>query len=470
MQIKNFEVVIPDDTPFKNDLLDREKYAENLTKIITKFNNGLVLSIDGQWGAGKTTFIKMWDQYLKNQSITTLNFNAWENDYQNEVLPALISKLSSIAGANHRLRSNLIKNAGRALFSIGSAVIDHKLGDEFTKDLAKLGLDEGQKIMDRAISNFEQKQKTFEQFKKALTEYTQSIENKPIVFFIDELDRCKPSYAVDVLELIKHLFSVEGIVFVIATDKEQLANSIKGYYGSDDLDGKNYLERIFDLEFVLPKPPLERYAKHLYKYYGFDEFYEHISREGLGMGDDRRNMMEVTAHLFHYFNFSLRTQHRIFAQSRIVQTTFSHDYRTYPQIMIILLILKMKYPSTYLDVKEIKYKPEELLKKLESIFPDVKDPSHGQVINTAFAIIVQSYLLEYKKVNQNYIFPITKDNIRRSKLLTTKYDFDESDTTHNFDKIFVQLFIQPNSMMQDDLLELHQYIDRVEFMKNINLN
>jgi ABC-type ATPase involved in cell division len=469
MQIKSFDIIIPEDEPFKNDLLDREKYAENLTSIITKFNDGLVLAIDGQWGSGKTTFIKMWDKYLLDKEITTLHFNAWENDYQTEVLPALISKLSSLIKDDSPIKSNLLKNAGKALFSIGSAVIDHKLGEGFTKDLTKIGLDQAQKVMERAIANYEEKKKTFEEFKKALEKFTDSIENKPIVFFIDELDRCKPSYAVEVLELVKHLFSVKGIVFVIATDKEQLANSIRGYYGSDLLDGKNYLERIFDLEFILPKPPLERYAKHLYKHYGFDEFYQHKNREGLGLGDDRINMMDVTAHLFHYFNFSLRTQHRIFAQARLVVTTFQPNYRTYPQIIITLLILKYKFPETYMALKEYKYKPEQLLLELERIFPDVQEPNHGQVINISFVLLIRSYLLAYQKLNLDYKFTITQDNIDRNTL-STKYDFKESTTIYDFHRVYDEFFVRPTSSIQDDLSEIDQYIERVEFVKKINLS
>ncbi|QDE47832.1 hypothetical protein EIN43_17235 [Enterobacter hormaechei] len=64
----------------------------------------------------------------------------------------------------------------------------------------------------------------------------------PTFIFIDELDRCRPNYAIDMLETIKHLFDINNVVFVIATDKEQLSHSICSVYGSG-FDATRYLDR-----------------------------------------------------------------------------------------------------------------------------------------------------------------------------------------------------------------------------------
>ena len=65
---------------------------------------------------------------------------------------------------------------------------------------------------------------------------------------IDELDRCNPHYSVLVLERIKHIFSVPGIVFILSVDKKQFGNAIRGYYGSDLIDANEYLRRFIDLD------------------------------------------------------------------------------------------------------------------------------------------------------------------------------------------------------------------------------
>ena len=77
---------------------------------------------------------------------------------------------------------------------------------------------------------------------------------------IDELDRCRPSYAVELLEVTKHLFAVDKIVFVLAINRSELAHSIKVVYGSD-FDAEGYLRRFFDIDFRLPEPERERFIR-----------------------------------------------------------------------------------------------------------------------------------------------------------------------------------------------------------------
>ena len=70
---------------------------------------------------------------------------------------------------------------------------------------------------------------------------------------INELDRCRPSYAVELLEVAKHLFSADRIVFVLAVNCDQLAHSVTALYGND-FDAEGYLRRFFDVDFQLPEP------------------------------------------------------------------------------------------------------------------------------------------------------------------------------------------------------------------------
>ena len=81
----------------------------------------------------------------------------------------------------------------------------------------------------------------------------QSKENRPLIVVIDELDRCRPSYAVELLEVAKHLFAVDHIVFVLAVNRSELAHSIRALYGSG-FDAEGYLRRFFDVDFRLPAP------------------------------------------------------------------------------------------------------------------------------------------------------------------------------------------------------------------------
>ena len=84
---------VPKDDPFYNDALNRFESAVILTQLISTLEDSFVLSIDSKWGSGKTTFVKMWGQYLKNNAYKVVYFNAWENDISEDALSALMAEI-----------------------------------------------------------------------------------------------------------------------------------------------------------------------------------------------------------------------------------------------------------------------------------------------------------------------------------------------------------------------------------------
>ena len=90
---------------------------------------------------------------------------------------------------------------------------------------------------------------------------------------IDELDRCRPSYAVELLEIAKHLFSVDRIVFVLAVNRSELVHSIKALYGSE-FDAQGYLGRFFDVDIRLPEPEREEFLEALLRAIDFDDYFQ----------------------------------------------------------------------------------------------------------------------------------------------------------------------------------------------------
>jgi len=93
MQLRPTEIEVDLEEPFKHDSLDRRGSAEMLTSLLGSVTGPLVLSIDAPWGAGKTTFLRMWRQQLKISGFATLYFNAWESDFTNDALVSLIGEL-----------------------------------------------------------------------------------------------------------------------------------------------------------------------------------------------------------------------------------------------------------------------------------------------------------------------------------------------------------------------------------------
>ena len=100
---------------------------------------------------------------------------------------------------------------------------------------------------------------------KGLAQKVHDKTGRPLIICVDELDRCRPLYAIEMLERIKHLFNVPGIVFLLGMDRLQLCHSIQATYG--DIDTDNYLHRFVDLEFVLPEPDREKFLEDLWDRY-----------------------------------------------------------------------------------------------------------------------------------------------------------------------------------------------------------
>lgn len=94
MKILPPEIEIPHNDPFKNDLLDRKQYAESLMRLVESAEENLVISIDAQWGKGKTTFIKMWQALLESNKIKTIYFDSFTHDYFQDPFISVVGEIS----------------------------------------------------------------------------------------------------------------------------------------------------------------------------------------------------------------------------------------------------------------------------------------------------------------------------------------------------------------------------------------
>ena len=88
------EIDVPKDDPFKHDLLDPREAVDTLTHLVANLDGPCVLGVDAAWGAGKTTFLRIWTQHLRNQGFPVVEFNAWETDYSEEPFVTLSTELT----------------------------------------------------------------------------------------------------------------------------------------------------------------------------------------------------------------------------------------------------------------------------------------------------------------------------------------------------------------------------------------
>jgi hypothetical protein len=117
------------------------------------------------------------------------------------------------------------------------------------------------KVVEQLINEHDSKAAAIRSLKDNVKKWIEIVVQKkelsnPAFVFIDELDRCRPSYAVEMLETIKHIFDIPGVVFVVATDTEQLQHAVKAIYGVG-FDARVYLSRFFNSRFSLKAPNLE---------------------------------------------------------------------------------------------------------------------------------------------------------------------------------------------------------------------
>jgi len=191
-----------------------------------------------------------------------------------------------------------------------------------------------------------------------------------LIFIIDELDRCRPDYSVQVLEQIKHFFSVPGIVFVLAIDKEQLCNAIRGYYGTDLIDADEYLKRFVDLEYTLPQPDIKTYCTFLSEQLQLGAFFNHPDRVArLGSTNEMENFNDFASSLFLALNLSLRQVEKIYSGiSVLLKRTDNRSY-IYSELLIFLFYCRVHHKSFFTDFMTLKIETQDINKRFLEIIP-----------------------------------------------------------------------------------------------------
>ena len=366
MRIKHHDIAIPEDNPFANCKLGREPYAEILSQIVNAYSDGFVLAINNEWGAGKTTFVKMWQQQLKNEGFQTIYFNAWENDFDSNPLVALMSELEILTNSKSKKDFKKLLAKGAVLISHTAPAIVKSI---FESHLGKSAINAVEnatkastKILEDEIKEYASKKKTIAEFRMELEKFIgQTESNKPLIFIVDELDRCRPTYAVEVLEQIKHFFSVSGIVFVLSIDKKHLANAVRGFYGSEQIDSEEYLRRFIDLEYSIPKPTSKSFIRYLFEYYSFQDFFSSNDRMKFReLQHDSTNFSLMTDFLLVKVNTTLRQQERIFALTRLVLCSFKYNEYSFPYLLFFLVYLKVLKTNLFLKIERNELSAQEL--------------------------------------------------------------------------------------------------------------
>lgn len=355
------EIDIPSKEPFKNDKLDRKKYADVLTSAVCAYQDGAVIALNGSWGTGKTTFVKMWKQQLENNGFPVVYYNAWEDDVSDEPLLSMLQGLKTVAKDDSNIDGVFRTGAKVLVGSLLGALIGAtgrfgQIAKEAVKGGAKQLEDECYKALDAKDSNLE----VLEAFRESLVDYVATVCNqgKPLVYLIDELDRCNPSFAVKVLERIKHLFEVPNVVFVLSIDKRQLAYSINGFYGSENINSMEYLRRFIDIDYNLPLSKSDLYCDYLFDLYGLGRC--------IPKAQDALDFKRAASFIVESKKLNLRQIDRIFSLLRIAYCSMRTVNFYDVTVFFFLSYLKVCEPGFYRQIEDYAFTIQQFVDELES--------------------------------------------------------------------------------------------------------
>ena len=324
------------DNPWHDDALSRSEVSNSLTNLVKGQESPFVISLHGGWGTGKTFLLRRWQVELDKEDFKSIYFNAWEDDFCDDPLAAIIGQLSEyFAEDNFKERiSKIRENAGPLLARIPFGLLQKHTGVDLSGFLDVWGTN--------ALQNYESQRTVRDGLRSQLTELADQVKNQsndqPLVFIIDELDRCRPTYAIELLERVKHIFNIPNMVFVFGINRDDLCASIKSVYGEIDVDV--YLRRFFDVEFQLLECEPAAFCNHLINRYNLESFF---SAHRLST-DQFRSFFSI---LCRCFGFSLRDmEHCIHSIAFLSRNVRPQDYLL-AHLVSLLVTLRLNNNDMY---------------------------------------------------------------------------------------------------------------------------
>ena len=352
-----------DEISSADDKLNRGAEIQRITFLLRAMDGPFSLALDAPWGHGKTTFVKLFKDHLESEhSIGCIYLNAWENDHVDDPLASLVAQMDGYFSEEKTLTDkakkawkNAISKVPTLLLNKGVPTVLKMAGVPHLAETSKPFIERIKIAADIICKKHSKDSDWLERQKGSMTamkEFQDSFKTAVggfplpngwagirLVVFVDELDRCRPSHAVGMLERIKHLFGVPGVAFVLSVNLEQLAETVKNVYGQG-FDGRGYLERFFNCTYPL-KFDAELYLEHVLNLQGFqyalfpkdkDNQSNHWFRDAILMISKRLNWGARDIN-----RLSLRLQ--VIMHSDIVRPKVGGMFATSPFIITFLAVL-----------------------------------------------------------------------------------------------------------------------------------
>ena len=398
---------IDPENPFNGDLFKRRELSNKLTTYLERLKDGAVLGIDAPWGDGKSWFGQNWANQLRNDDYKVIYLDAFQQDYIEDPFIMIASEIQSLIKADATLAeefktkaasvmksliplsTKILLNAG-GLALLGKADLSSHINDSI-KDALESSSENVENWLENRIDEYETEKHNLKSFVDTLRAFCKS-QKQPVLFFIDELDRCKPTFAVNLLERIKHFFDVPNLIFIVLTNKSQLEAAIRGVYG-DQTNANDYLGKFINLYLNLPKAlsydSMNENSNWLYLHKIFQRFTID--------SNEMRSVeifVDLMARLATKYNLSLRDLEKSVALFML------NGVSKYSGLIAWPIVLKLKYPEIY---KEFLSNPQSAHSKAYEILVALRS-----INNNGYKFEIEFFIAYHKMKSSNPNFgPIT---------------------------------------------------------------
>ena len=328
----------------KVDVLNRDEFVNrvyNLIKVITENKKSCSFAIDGKWGSGKSFVLEKLQNQLEREQSEELNndryfvcyYDCWKYDYYDEPIISIITSMMQTIEDKQKIVSEEIKQkfldkTKKVLQWVGCGLIKKKFGLDI-KDLAN-------DILDSAnIEKGYDKYYGFQQILEMVRDWMQEIADiKQTIIIVDEMDRCLPTYAIQVLERLHHIFDgLNNVIVIIAMDKIQMSESLKTIYGNN-LDVDMYLKKFISftlyLEYGMANKFLEKY----------EEYASLFNIEENDKGLVETFFSDIT------YEIDIRTQEKIFEKAETMHRILAQEKKMDAAIMLFEVLLLCNFEKT----------------------------------------------------------------------------------------------------------------------------